>query len=57
MKHKHKYHQKNDMHQIGKSIKVIDIKRQAQKPGKRESKNDKIYYERRMNRSDKHKNI
>lgn len=49
--------QRQDMHQIGKSIKHIDLQRQAFKPGKRESKDGHTYYERRMNRSDKHKNI
>jgi hypothetical protein len=53
MKHK----QRQDLHQIGKSIKQIDIKRTAFKPGKRTSNTDHIYYERRMNRSDKKKNI
>lgn len=40
-------------HQIGKSIKEIDIKRKALLPGKRISKNGNTYYEYRKNRSDK----
>lgn len=36
----------------GKTIKKIDSKRSALLPGKRISKNGKIYYEKRRNRSD-----
>jgi hypothetical protein len=43
-------------HQIGKSIFKIDIKRKALAPGKRISKNNKVYYEYRANRSDSHGN-
>ena len=44
-------------HQIGKTIKSIDKKRQALKPGKRISKSGNIYYENRKNRSDMKDNI
>lgn len=54
---KHVYQHKTDMHQIGKSVREIDIKKQAYKPGRRKSKKGNTYYERRMNRSDKHKNL
>ncbi|MHA1678353.1 MAG: hypothetical protein ACTSW3_06190 [Promethearchaeota archaeon] len=40
-------------HQIGTTIKKIDKMRKALAPGKRISKNGKIYYENRKNRSDK----
>jgi len=43
---------KKSEHQIGKSIKSIDVKRKALAPGKRISKAGKIYYEKRRNRSD-----
>lgn len=43
--------------QIGKSIKSIDSKRKALKPGKRISKSGNIYYESRKNRSDLSGNI
>jgi len=43
---------KKSEHQIGKSIKSIDVKRKALAPGKRMSKDGNIYYERRKNRSD-----
>lgn len=36
----------------GKTKKIIDFKRTALLPGKRISKNGKIYYEKRKNRSD-----
>ncbi len=39
--------------QIGTSKKKRDTPRKALKPGKRRSRNDKIYYENRKNRSDK----
>jgi len=39
--------------QAGKSNKKMDKKRKAMAPGKRISKNGKIYYETRKNRSDK----
>lgn len=39
-------------HQTGKSIKDIDALRKALRPGKRISKNGKVYYEYRKNRSD-----
>lgn len=39
--------------QIGKSVRKRDLKRKALKPGKRSSRNKKIYYENRLNRSDK----
>jgi len=39
--------------QIGKSKKKRDTPRKALKPGKRRSRNGKIYYENRKNRSDK----
>ncbi len=39
--------------QIGKSSKKRDLSRKALKPGKRRSRNGKIYYENRRNRSDK----
>jgi len=38
--------------QRGRSKTSIDKKRKAMKPGKRKSKNRKIYYEYRKNRSD-----
>ena len=38
--------------QIGKSSKKRDLSRKALKPGKRKSRNGKIYYENRKNRSD-----
>lgn len=43
--------------QIGKSVKSIDAKRKALKPGKRISKSGNIYYESRKNRSDLKGNI
>ena len=36
----------------GKTIRIKDLKRSALTPGKRISKNGKIYYEKRKNRSD-----
>ncbi len=39
--------------QIGKSKTKVDRRRKALKPGKRRSRNGKIYYENRKNRSDK----
>jgi len=48
---------KESAHQIGKSIKAIDIKRKAFAPGKRMSKTGKIYYENRKNRSDLKDNL
>ena len=39
--------------QIGKSNWHIDKKRTAMTPGKRLSKNNRVYYEKRKNRSDK----
>lgn len=39
--------------QIGRSSKKRDAPRKALKPGKRKSRNGKIYYENRKNRSDK----
>ena len=39
--------------QVGKTDRKRDMKRKAMPPGKRISKNGKIYYERRKNRSDK----
>ena len=44
-------------HQIGTTIKAIDVMRKALKPGKRISKSGKIYYESRKNRSDLKENI
>ena len=43
---------KKSGYQIGKTNKVIDRKRSALAPGKRSSRNGKIYYENRKNRSD-----
>lgn len=40
--------------QTGVSVRKVDSKREAMLPGKRLSRNKKIYYERRRNRSDKH---
>lgn len=40
-------------HQTGWTIIPLDKERKALKPGKRLSKNGKIYYEYRRNRSDK----
>ena len=48
---------KKSTYQIGKTSKKIDSKRKALLPGKRMSKTGKIYYERRMNRSDLRGNI
>ena len=39
-------------HQTGHTTKPLDIRLKALLPGKRLSKNGKIYYEYRMNRSD-----
>ena len=39
--------------QTGKSKTKLDKKRKALAPGKRVSKNGKVYYERRKNRSDR----
>jgi len=44
-------------HQIGKSVRKIDKRRKALKPGKRISKNGKVYYESRKNRSDLRYNV
>lgn len=38
--------------QISRSIDSIDAKRKAAPPGKRMSRNRKVYYEKRKNRSD-----
>lgn len=38
--------------QTGRTIDIIDVKRQALPPGMRISKNGKPYYENRKNRSD-----
>jgi len=38
--------------QIGKSVRHRDLPRKALKPGKRLSRNNKVYYEKRKNRSD-----
>ena len=43
---------KKSPHQVGKSIKSIDIKRKALAPGKRISKFGNTYYETRRSRSD-----
>ena len=48
---------KKSDYQIGKTIKIIDEKRKALLPGKRMSKEGKIYYENRKNRSDLKGNI
>jgi hypothetical protein len=40
-------------HQIGKANRKVDEAREALVPGKRISKNGKIYYEFRKNRTDK----
>lgn len=44
-------------HQTGKTVKPIDVKRKALKPGKRISAAGNIYYEYRKNRSDLKSNI
>lgn len=46
---------RNAKRQTGASDKSIDKTKQALKVGKRVSKNDNVYYERRANRSDKGK--
>jgi len=43
---------KSKRRQTGRSNKRKDRKRKAMKPGKRLSKNKKVYYEYRRNRSD-----
>lgn len=43
---------KSKYHQTGRSIKRIDRKIHAKKPGKRKSADGSVYYERRANRSD-----
>jgi len=48
---------RKSIYQIGKSITKIDKKRNALAPGKTISKNGKIYYENRRNRSDLKGNV
>jgi hypothetical protein len=45
---------KASKHQTGRSIKPIDRKKRALRPGKRKSRARRIYYEYRRNRSDVH---
>lgn len=49
-----KIRRRRDLHQTGKTVKAVDIKIHAFKPGKRKSSSGQTYYERRANRSDKH---
>lgn len=52
MAKKKKYNYKPG-HQLGKSIRSIDKRLRAKKPGKRVSASKKRYYENRRNRTDK----
>jgi hypothetical protein len=47
-----RYYKNKKYHQIGSSVKVIDLLYKSKKPGKRISKQGKVYYEYRRNRSD-----
>jgi hypothetical protein len=47
-----RYYKNKRYHQIGKSVKMVDLLYKSKKPGKRISKQGKVYYEYRRNRSD-----
>jgi hypothetical protein len=57
MKYKKKKYVVGGLHQTGRTTRIVDVRIQAIRPGKRTSMNGRVYYERRKNRSDKGKRL